>query len=198
MFYSIPFQTLCKEKLFIYPLPLRKFASFTPLYPLEFPWPSEGVCGYFLEPHIICGLFAQQVLQNITEEEFPTTDKASLLIKKSFCNRLLLCTSVKEKLKFNYKFLLLSAPWQLFILDLWPTTFVCDTRQSHLLASLALPLITMFWLHCRVKWARKLTNSELAMTCSFTNAEPKDPFLTFSLKYIPVVVTCFYVIKRQF
>ena len=55
------------------------------------------------------------------------------------CFRVLI--SVKEKLKFNYKFLLFSAPWQLFILDLWPVTFICDTRQSHLLASLALPII---------------------------------------------------------
>ena len=42
MFCSIAFPTLWKEKLFIYPPPLRRFASFTPLYPLEFPWPSVG------------------------------------------------------------------------------------------------------------------------------------------------------------
>ena len=42
MFYSIAFQTLWREKLSIYPPHLRKFASFTPLYPSEFPWPSVG------------------------------------------------------------------------------------------------------------------------------------------------------------
>ena len=36
------FQTLWEKKLFIYPRPLRKFAPFTPLYPLEFLWPSVG------------------------------------------------------------------------------------------------------------------------------------------------------------
>ena len=72
LYNSIAFQTLLKEKLYIYPPPLRKFASFIPLYPLEFPCPTtnELITSVMRRSEIQINATVTQTRQAMTQRTF--------------------------------------------------------------------------------------------------------------------------------
>ena len=108
--YSIAFQTLWKEKLFMYPPPLWKFVSFRPLYPLKIPCPSMGGYGYFLEPHIIlsCGARRRNYqISSVFRSYFPMFSlMLFLLVKKMETMFYLVPFCPPKSIKSNFAYLI--------------------------------------------------------------------------------------------